>query len=197
MTMGHVILVDEQDTPVGVAEKLAAHRLGQLHRAFSILVFGEKGLLLQQRAVDKYHSGGLWSNTCCGHPLPGETIAVAASRRLNLEMGLSPPLEEILQLRYRLEIGTLVEHELDHVLVGWTDAHPVPEASEVSEWRWVDPGTFHLDLKTRPSIYTAWLPLVWSELIRASGGAESWGLPSTVAGSLRSLDLKKSGKIST
>jgi isopentenyl-diphosphate delta-isomerase len=99
---GMVILVDDSDRPVGTSEKLSAHRRGQLHRAFSVILFGESGVLLQQRARNKYHSASLWSNACCGHPNPGEDTRTSAGRRLREELGMASELREILLLQYRL-----------------------------------------------------------------------------------------------
>ena len=192
-----VVLVDERDAPVGAADKLTAHRLGQLHRAFSILVFGEPGLLIQQRAAGKYHSGGLWSNTCCGHPGPGEVTLAAAQRRLKQEMGISVELDEVVQLSYRLTIDGLVEHELNHVLVGWTDATPVPDASEVSSWRWIAPAALHHDLREHRSRYTAWLPLVWDRLIRAASLPDNGESDPSILTSLGALKALEPGSATT
>lgn len=154
-----VIIVDELDRELGIEGKLAAHRSGVLHRAFSIFVRDRTGrILLQQRALGKYHSGGLWSNTCCGHPRPGEPIAEAARRRLGEEMGFACPIERLGTFTYRAELdGGLIEHELDHVFVGLFDGTPVPDPSEVAGWRWVEAGALAADLEESPTRYTAWL----------------------------------------
>ena len=127
---GHelVVLIDPKDREIGQMEKLAAHREGRLHRAFSVFVFNAKGeLLLQQRAATKYHSASLWTNTCCGHPRPGETLVAAGERRLKEEMGLSIPLRTTFHFTYRAELEHgLVEHEMDHVLIGTSDLDPHP-----------------------------------------------------------------------
>lgn len=116
----NVILVDKNDQPIGQGEKTAVHKAGQLHRAFSILIFNDKGkLLLQQRAKGKYHCPRLWSNTCCSHPRPGEDILVAAHRRLQEEMGFDCPLEDKFSFIYKVKFDNgLTEHEYDHVLIG-------------------------------------------------------------------------------
>jgi isopentenyl-diphosphate delta-isomerase len=123
-----------------------------------VFVFDAAGrLLLQQRARGKYHSAGLWSNTCCGHPRPGEETAAAAARRLHEEMGVGCPLEPTGSFTYRAPVGELVEHEIDHVFVGRFDGAPQPDAREVAAWRWVDPAELAMDLAARPERYSAWL----------------------------------------
>lgn len=156
-----VVLVDAEDREVGEMGKLAAHREGRLHRAFSVFLFNSRGeLLLQKRAASKYHSPGLWSNTCCGHPRVGEGIAEAAERRLMEEMDLKCSLRPIFRFIYRADLADgMIEHELDHVLVGSTDADPVPNAEEVSGWRWSERGELEQELRDRPERSTAWFPL--------------------------------------
>src|SRR6186713_1579239 len=119
-----VILVSEHDDMVGIMDKMEAHKQGLLHRAFSVFIFNSKGeMLLQQRAFNKYHSGGLWTNACCGHPSPGEQTVAAARRRLMEEMGFTTGLEELFDFTYQhaFENG-LTEHEYDHVFAGTWDA---------------------------------------------------------------------------
>lgn len=161
MTPGdeQVILVDEADRELGSDDKLAAHRSGRLHRAFSVFVFDLRGnLLLQQRAEGKYHSAGLWSNTCCGHPRPGEATPDAAHRRLGEEMGFDCPLTPAFSFVYRAELaGGLIEHELDHVLTGRHASPPEPDPTEVSEWRRAPVAALLRDLEVNPHRYTAWL----------------------------------------
>lgn len=154
-----VVLVDESDKETGVAEKMEAHRQGLLHRAFSIFVFNDDGkLLLQKRALTKYHSGGLWSNTCCGHPRPGEPIREAARRRLNEEMGIDCDCRELFGFIYRAELDHgLSEHEYDHVLAGSCSRDPRPAPEEACDWRWIAPGALQYDIHKRPEHYTYWL----------------------------------------
>jgi len=155
-----VIFVDGQDRAVGAGEKMAAHRSGALHRAFSVFVFDAEGrLLLQRRASGKYHSGGLWSNTACGHPRPGETTPGAARRRLREEMNIDCELSEAFAFVYRAELdGGLVEHEYDHVYVGtYNGADPHPDPSEVEGWRWVTLDELRRGLRDEPHRYTYWL----------------------------------------
>jgi isopentenyl-diphosphate delta-isomerase len=157
-----VILVDERDRELGASAKLRAHREGALHRAFSVFVFDDAGrLLLQKRASGKYHSGGLWSNTACGHPRPGEATAAAARRRLREEMGFDCELREAFGFVYRAELENgLVEHEFDHVFVGTYEGDPAPDPSEVEGWRWVSMGELRRALREEPHRYSAWLKLV-------------------------------------
>lgn len=163
-----VVLVDEQDRPVGVEEKRNAHLMGRLHRAFSVFVFRPDGaMLLQRRADGKYHSGGLWSNTACGHPRPGEPTAAAARRRLREEMGFDTDVRSVLSFTYRADVGDLIEHELDHVLVGVSDAHPAPDPDEVSDWRWVTVDNVVREAWETPDRFTPWFPLALRQLMAA------------------------------
>ena len=130
-----VVLVDENDNEIGLAPKLEAHRTGELHRAFSVMLLDSHNrLLLQRRAFEKYHSGGRWANTCCGHPRAGERVVDAAERRLTEEMGIACELTAAGSFIYRADVGVgIVEHELDHLLIGRFDGSPVPAATEVVE----------------------------------------------------------------
>lgn len=155
-----MVLVDENDQPIGSAPKLEVHERGLLHRAVSLLLRDNTGrFLLQRRADAKYHSGGLWSNTCCGHPRPGESIEHAALRRLRAEMGiLECRVRRVSSFLYRTAVGNgLVEHEVDHVVVGEWTGEPAPDPSEVSEWRWMTEAALHEDLAVNPGRYTPWL----------------------------------------
>jgi isopentenyl-diphosphate Delta-isomerase len=159
----HVVLVDADDRPIGSAEKLRAHREGLLHRAFSVFVMNRTGaMLLQRRAADKYHSGGLWSNTCCSHPRPGEPIAAAAGRRLREEMGFTCALRPVHRFVYRAELdGGMIEHECDTVLVGHYDGVPSPDPAEVGGWRWTHPDAIARELAAAPERFTAWFRIAW------------------------------------
>lgn len=158
-----VVLVNEKDRPLGTAEKLRAHTEGWLHRAFSIFLFDTSGrLLLQQRTGEKYHSGGLWSNTCCSHPRPGESPLAAAHRRLPEEMGITASLAPVFQKTYHLPVEVdLVEHEHNHVFVGTVETLDVsPNPSEVADWTWMHPDALRDDVAARPARYTSWLRLL-------------------------------------
>lgn len=155
-----VVLVDDRDHELGTEEKLAAHRKALMHRAFSVFVFDKRGrLLLQRRAAGKYHSAGLWSNTCCGHPRPGEPTDRAARRRLKEEMGFDCPLEQAFSFIYRAQLtDDLTEHELDYVFIGQFDGAPSPDPAEVQEWRAVPVADLLDDLERNPALYSVWLP---------------------------------------
>ncbi len=134
-----VVLVDENDKPVGTEEKLKAHQDGKLHRAFSVFIFNsQKQLLLQRRALSKYHSAGLWTNTCCSHPRPEESVLASAHRRLQEEMGFDCELKEIFNFKYKADFDNgLVEHEFDHVIIGYHDQNPISNPNEVDSYKWI------------------------------------------------------------
>jgi isopentenyl-diphosphate delta-isomerase len=169
MAETRVVLVDPHDSETGTAPKLQAHRDGLLHRAVSVFVADRAGrMLLQRRAAGKYHSGGLWSNTTCTHPRPGENPHQAANRRLREEMGIEADLEHVFAVIYHLDVGGgLVEHEFDHVYRGVADADPRPDPAEVMEWRWVEPGELRRELEVDPDRFTAWFRLVAPRLMDA------------------------------
>jgi isopentenyl-diphosphate Delta-isomerase len=161
-----VILVNEQDEELGFMEKLEAHRKGALHRAFSIFIFNREGrLLLQRRAESKYHSGGLWTNTCCGHPRPGESGHTAAKRRLLEEMGITCELRSQFNFTYKADVGGgLIEHEVDHVYFGSYDGLVAPDPEEASEARWMRVNDLADDLDVSPERYTTWLNVCWPRI---------------------------------
>ena len=162
-TPEYVILVDEEDNEMGLAEKLAAHEQNLLHRAFSIFIFRKMPhleLLLQQRAAHKYHSPGLWTNTCCSHPRVGETIIAAGERRLQEELGLITPLTHIGWFHYNAHFSNgLSENEIDHVLVGSlpADIDIISNPEEVQAYRWVTPENLYQELAAYPAQFTPWL----------------------------------------
>lgn len=160
--MEHVILVDENDTPIGTMEKLEAHKKGILHRAFSILLFNSKGeLLLQKRSTSKYHSGSLWTNACCSHPLPHESMEEATRRKLKQEMGIDVPLEFVYKFIYKATLdNNLIEHECDHVFVGHYDGEPTLNPEEAEDWKYVDLQTLRKEVEQNEHTFTAWFKLI-------------------------------------
>jgi isopentenyl-diphosphate Delta-isomerase len=160
-----VILVDIDDNVIGEMDKMEAHELGKLHRAFSVFILNSKGeLLLQQRAFSKYHSPGLWTNTCCSHQRRDEDSLSAAHRRLNEEMGISSDLTEAFTFLYKADMGNgLTEHELDHVIVGVCDQEPLVNDQEVADWAWVNLDDLKRDLADSPEKYTAWFKIVFDQ----------------------------------
>lgn len=164
-----VVLVDSDDAEVGVLGKMEAHRRGVLHRALSVLVSdGEGRLLVHKRAATKYHSGGLWTNTCCGHPKPGEEISVAASRRLMEEMGFVCPLTLLFRTSYCAPVSNgLIENEFVHVFGGRFDGIPKPDPNEVEAWRWETLATLTADVGHRPERYTVWFRRYITEFAHA------------------------------
>lgn len=166
MEFQQVVLVDDRDAETGVMEKIAAHQTGVLHRAFSVFIFNSKGeMLLQQRALNKYHSPGLWSNSCCSHPRPGEDIIASAQRRLQEEMGFTVFLEKIFDFIYREDLDDgMIEHEFDHVFAGKYDG-PVKYASEeVMDYCFKSMEDISLSLKEHPQKFTKWFQLAFPKV---------------------------------
>lgn len=153
-----VILVDEGDNEIGYLDKLQAHQKGILHRAFSVLIFNSAGkLLLQKRAINKYHSSGLWTNTCCSHPKPNEQMADAVRRRLQEEMGIVCETNFAYKFRYQATLdNNLIEHELDYVFIGVCDDAPIVNTQEVADWKFVSLAEIRKDLIKKPDAYTFW-----------------------------------------
>jgi len=164
----YIVLVDEKDRKTGSEEKLKAHQNGgRLHRAFSVFMFNSRGeMLLQQRAKGKYHCGGMWTNTCCSHQHPDETIEQAAHRKLKQEMGFDAPLKEIFKFIYRAPFENgLTEHELDHVFVGRFDRTVKPNPKEAAGFKWVGLKELAADVAKNPDIYTPWFKIVLDRVI--------------------------------
>ena len=153
-----VVLVDENNQVIGVAEKLEAHQKGLLHRAFSIFVFNNAGeLLIQRRNPAKYHSGGFWSNTVCSHTAPGESLTDAVHRRLVEEMGFDCDFRETGCLHYRVEFENgLTENEWDYIFVGYYDGEVKPNSEEVSEYKWIKLNELGENIEKSPNNYTYW-----------------------------------------
>jgi isopentenyl-diphosphate delta-isomerase len=162
----YLILVDENDKQWGKLEKLMVHKLGLLHRAFSVFIFNLKGeLILQQRADCKYHSGGLWTNTCCSHPRFGEELSWAIERRLQEEMGMNCETEFAFNFVYKSEFENgLIEHEFDHVYFGISEQIPTPEKQEVQNWEYVTIDNLEVDLLNHPEKYTVWLKVCFPQV---------------------------------
>lgn len=163
-----VILVDEDDNEIGTKEKIQAHENGgRLHRAFSVFVFNKKGkIMIQRRSGQKYHCAGLWTNTCCSHPRPGESLEDAVHRRLKQEMGFDTELKEILSFVYMAQFENgLTEHELDHVFVGRFDGIPRLNPEEVGDFKWVDPAEIEKGIQERPGEYTPWFKIILKRVL--------------------------------
>lgn len=163
----YVVLVNVNDEPVGTMEKMEAHKKGVLHSAFSVFIFNENGeLMLQQRALSKYHSPGLWTNTCCSHPREGEKPADAAHRRMVEEMGFDCEFEEAFTFTYKADVGQgLTEHEFDHVFIGHTDKTPEINPDEVNAWKFKKMEDIKTDMKINPSSYTIWFKIAFDEVM--------------------------------
>ncbi len=157
-----VILVDENDVEVGTMEKMAVHETGQLHRAVSVFIFNSnKEMLLQKRAITKYHSKGLWSNTCCSHPFPGESTKDAAERRLREEMGISETLEKAFDFVYQTPLeNNLQEYEFDHVYIGRSDTEPFINPNEADDYRWISISDLKHFVGAEPDQFTVWFKII-------------------------------------
>jgi isopentenyl-diphosphate delta-isomerase len=160
-----VILVNEQDEPIGLMPKLEAHEKAVLHRAFSVFILNDKKeIMLQQRATHKYHSPLLWTNTCCSHQRSGETNVQAGTRRLQEEMGFTADLKELFHFIYKAPFDNgLTEHELDHVMIGYYNDKPNINAEEVENWKWMTIEAVRKDMNENPGIYTVWFKIIFDE----------------------------------
>lgn len=161
-----VLLVNEKDEAVGTMGKMEAHQVGALHRAFSVFLFDEQGrLLIQKRAAGKYHSAGLWTNTCCSHPRPDETVQDAAQRRLMEEMGIDTPVEHRFSFLYKASFENgLHEHELDHVFFGYWSSGAEPHPDEAEDWKYIGLDELDADMRQHPEHYTVWLRTCWDRV---------------------------------
>ena len=164
----NVVLVDEKDNSIGLMEKMEAHQKAVLHRAFSIFIFNSKHeLLLQQRAFSKYHTPGLWTNTCCSHPRDGESLEDATKRRLMEEMGMQCEIREVFSFIYKAEVGQgLIEHELDHVFIGISDDTPIINSAEVESWKYDTVDNICEDIAQHPDNYTVWFKIAIEEIVK-------------------------------
>lgn len=169
-----LILVSSDDRETGAAEKMHIHRQGLLHRAFSIFIFDDGGrLLLQQRAQNKYHSHGLWTNSCCGHPRQGEHTDAAARRRLQEEMGIASNLRKVSTLLYREAVSDeLIEHEYDHIYAGLSHTDPIANPDEAASWKWVGISDLSAWIATDPEHFTIWFRRIFETV--GSDGIMNW-----------------------
>ena len=167
-TKEQVILVNDHDEWVGAAEKMKAHKDGLLHRAFSVFIMNsDNEVLLHQRASDKYHSGGLWTNACCSHPRVGESTLAAAHRRLQEEMGFDCDVEQIFTYMYQAEVGNgLTEHEYDHIYFGYYDGHVNANKNEVQDHIYISITEVTCWLEKRPEQFTKWFRMIWPEFLK-------------------------------
>jgi isopentenyl-diphosphate delta-isomerase len=160
-----VTLVNLHDKRVGVGEKLPIHKKGILHRAFSILILNSKNeILLQKRALSKYHCRGLWSNACCSHPQPNESLNSAMKKRLKEEMGLTCKLKKVFVFHYKTNLGNLTENEVDHVFIGYSDSKPRINKKEVSNYKWFSLKALNNDIIKNPEKYTPWFKIIWKKI---------------------------------
>lgn len=165
--MEQVILVDKDDCEIGVMEKMEAHQQAVLHRAFSVFLFNPQGkMLLQQRALTKYHSAGLWTNTCCSHPRPGETLENAVSRRLIEEMGIATKVSKAFDFIYQAELpDNLNEYEFDHVFIGNYDADVRPNHLEVANFVYQSLEEVEANLQSHPEKFTVWFKIAFPKVV--------------------------------
>lgn len=163
-----VILVNEKDEQIGLMPKLEAHEKGVLHRAFSVFIFNDKNeLMLQQRALQKYHSPGLWTNTCCSHQREGESSLQAGKRRLKEEMGFTTDIKETTSFIYKAQFDNgLTEHEFDHILVGNFHYEPSVNKDEVASWKWMPMDAIEKDIKENPDQYSAWFKIIFDKFLQ-------------------------------
>jgi isopentenyl-diphosphate delta-isomerase len=161
-----LILVDEQDVPVGTMEKMEAHQKALLHRAFSVFIFNSKGeMLLQQRALNKYHSGGLWTNACCSHPYEGQETLAAAEKRLQEEMGFTTSLTKAFDFVYKAPFDNgLTEYEFDHVFTGSYESKIIPDPAEVADYCYMSMSDIKNSLQSHPQKYTAWFKIAFPKM---------------------------------
>ncbi|HMD01302.1 MAG TPA: isopentenyl-diphosphate Delta-isomerase [Ferruginibacter sp.] len=161
-----LILVDEHDIPIGTMEKIEVHQKALLHRAFSVFILNDKAeMLLQQRAMKKYHSAGLWTNACCSHPLQGEDTRAAAEKRLNEEMGFTVPLEKVFDFIYRAELENgLTEHEYDHVFIGTFNGIVKPDKNEVMDYCFKPISDIRSSIQSHPHRYTEWFKIAFPKV---------------------------------
>ncbi len=165
MVEEQVILVNENDEQIGLMGKMEAHEKALLHRAFSVFIFNDKNeLMIQQRAMHKYHSPGLWTNTCCSHQRAGESNIEAGKRRLQEEMGFVADLKESISFIYQAPFDNgLTEHEFDHIMIGYFNDEPNINPEEVADWKWMSLDSIKVDMRMQPDLYTAWFKIIFEK----------------------------------
>ena len=158
----YVILVDENNNQIGIEEKILAHKKNLLHRAFSIFIFNDSfEILLQKRAPNKYHSGNLWTNTCCSHPLENLSLVESAKKRLVEEMGIKANLNEVFSFIYQAEFDNgLSEYEYDHVLFGISNNQPILNPDEAIDYKWIKISDLKAQIEKNPGNFTVWLQIM-------------------------------------
>ena len=168
MTSEKIVLIDSKDRVMGAEEKLKVHEKGIMHRAFSIIILNSRGeMLIQRRAIDKYHSGGLWSNACCSHQRENEILEQAIHRRLKEEMGFDCSLKEIFHFKYKTRFNNhLIENEIDHVFIGLFDGNPIINKKEVLDFMWIPLSSLKNKIKTNPEKYSYWFKIIINKFQR-------------------------------
>ena len=163
-----VVLVDSNDNPIGTMPKIEAHKKALLHRAFSVFIINkENQLMLQKRSLNKYHSPGLWTNTCCSHQREGEDKLAAGQRRLKEEMGFTTPLKILFSFIYQVSFENgLTEHEFDHVLLGYYENTPKINYHEVADWKWMGLDEIACEIDKRPNDFTAWFKIIFNRFYK-------------------------------
>lgn len=159
--------MNKSDEDIGVGDKMHVHKHGILHRAFSVFVLNKNNqLLLQQRAFSKYHSPGLWTNTCCSHAFPNYTLEEGIHLRLNFEMGFDCQVQKLFIFHYQVSFDNgLTENEIDHVYIGRFEGEPIPNPDEVASWRWIDLEKLTQDIETNPQDYTFWFRVALNKFV--------------------------------
>ncbi len=159
----NLILVNDHDEEIGYMDKMQTHVLGLKHRAFSIFIFNrDHQLLIQQRASSKYHSGNLWANTCCGHPLKNENTKIAAEKRLFEEFGFTCDLNLIFSFSYNETIDNMIENEFDHVFIGFSEQTPYPNSLEIQNYKYIDLDKLKINIEKNPENYASWFKILMS-----------------------------------
>jgi len=165
-----VVLVNKRDEAIGLMDKLEAHKKGALHRAVSVFIFNsDNQLLIQRRSLGKYHTPGIWSNTACSHPRNNESTMLCANRRLFEEMGVITKLKPIFSFLYKAELSSdLIEHELDHVFIGFTNKKPNPNPEEVCDWKYIDETSLKKLFHDIPDAFSPWFKMCYARAFESA-----------------------------